>query len=41
MLVSWEEDDYLDPHSIKGIIAEMMACLGPRVADGVVVTLGS
>jgi len=31
-LVSWEEGDYLDPNSIKGVVAELAACLGVDVA---------
>lgn len=31
-LVSWEEGDYLDPNSIKGLVAELAACLGVEVA---------
>ncbi|KAF1358940.1 arginine-tRNA-protein transferase 1 [Lizonia empirigonia] len=39
-LVSWDESDIRQPHSIKGIIGELVACLGPEAASQVVVDLG-
>lgn len=40
-LLSWDDGDVRQPHSIKGIIAELVACLGPEVASqGIVVDLG-
>ncbi|KAH6870786.1 arginine-tRNA-protein transferase, partial [Alternaria rosae] len=39
-LVSWEGSDLKNPRSIKGIIGEMVACMGPEVAWQVVVQLG-
>ncbi|KAK2758282.1 Arginyl-tRNA--protein transferase 1 [Arachnomyces sp. PD_36] len=30
-LVSWEESDIMNPHSLKGIVGELAAVLGPRV----------
>jgi len=35
--VSWGDGSETDPTSIKGIIAEMAACLGPEMAESVVV----
>lgn len=39
-LVSWDNGDLREPHSVKGIIGELVACLGPEVASQVVVDLG-
>ncbi|KAF3008623.1 Arginyl-tRNA--protein transferase 1 [Curvularia kusanoi] len=39
-LVSWDDGDVRDPHSIKGIIGELVACLGPEAASQIVVELG-
>jgi arginine-tRNA-protein transferase len=39
-LVSWGTGSIKDPRSVKGIIAELVACLGPEVAAQVVVALG-
>ncbi|XPS95143.1 Arginyltransferase [Ascochyta lentis] len=39
-LVSWDDGDIRQPHSIKGIIGELVACLGPEAASQVVVDLG-
>ncbi|PVI05842.1 arginine-tRNA-protein transferase 1 [Periconia macrospinosa] len=36
-LMAWEDGDIKDPKSLKGIIAELVACLGPDVAKDVVV----
>lgn len=36
-IVSWDDGSETDPTSIKGIIAEMAACLGPELAESVVV----
>ena len=36
-LAAWEGGDIKDPASLKGIIAELVACLGPDVARQVVV----
>lgn len=39
-LVSWDSSDLRDPHSIKGIIGELVAGMGPEAAWQVVVELG-
>lgn len=39
-LVSWNDGDIRQPHSIKGIIGELVACVGPEVASQIVVDLG-
>ena len=39
-LVSWDSGDLRNPRSIKGIIGELVACLGPEAAWQVVVELG-
>ncbi|KAF1989084.1 arginine-tRNA-protein transferase 1 [Aulographum hederae CBS 113979] len=39
-LMAWESGDATDPQSLKGIIAEMMACVGPEVAREAVVRFG-
>jgi arginine-tRNA-protein transferase len=39
-LVSWDSGDIKDPRSVKGIIGELVACLGPEAAAEVVVELG-
>ena len=39
-LLSWDDGDVRQPHSIKGIIGELVACLGPEVASQIVVDLG-
>lgn len=39
-LVSWDSADLRNPRSIKGIIGELVACLGPEAAWQVVVDLG-
>ncbi|KZM18850.1 arginyltransferase [Ascochyta rabiei] len=39
-LVSWDYGGIRQPHSIKGIIGELVACLGPEAASQVVVDLG-
>lgn len=39
-LVSWETSDIRDSHSIKGIMGELVACIGPEAAWQVVVSLG-
>ncbi|KAH7090212.1 arginine-tRNA-protein transferase 1 [Paraphoma chrysanthemicola] len=39
-LVSWETSDMNNPRSIKGIIAELVACIGPEAAWQIVVELG-
>lgn len=36
-LMAWENGDLRDPHSIKGIIGELVACIGPDVARQVAV----
>lgn len=38
--MSWRSSDIRDPHSVKGIIGELVACLGPEAASKVVVELG-
>lgn len=30
-LVGWEESEMMDPHAIKGIVAEFAACIGPEL----------
>lgn len=39
-LVSWNNAELKNPRSIKGIIGELVACLGPEAAWQVVVELG-
>jgi arginine-tRNA-protein transferase len=39
-LASWENSDIRNPHTVRGIIAEMVACMGPEAAWQVVVELG-
>ena len=39
MLVSWDNKTLLDHTSVKGIIAELAACVGPEVAKEVTVDL--
>ena len=39
-LVSWEEGDWLDPHSIKGAVTELAACLGVEVAGEMCIDFG-
>ncbi|KAM0719537.1 hypothetical protein Q7P37_003667 [Cladosporium fusiforme] len=39
-IVSWQDGSATDPASIKGVIAEFAACLGPELARGVVVNFG-
>jgi arginine-tRNA-protein transferase len=39
-LRSWDKSDLRDPRSMKGIIGELVACLGPEAAWQVVVELG-
>ncbi|KAI8934530.1 hypothetical protein NX059_008229 [Plenodomus lindquistii] len=39
-LVSWDSADLKNPRSIKGIIGELVACLGPEAAWQVIVELG-
>lgn len=39
MLVAWSNSDLRDPRSIKGIIGELVACIGPEVARKIVVDL--
>lgn len=36
--MAWESGDIRDPKSLKGIIAELVACLGADVARQVVVS---
>lgn len=36
-IVSWNQGDELDPTSIKGVVAELAACLGPDLAETVIV----
>ncbi|EMD96300.1 hypothetical protein COCC4DRAFT_184710 [Bipolaris maydis ATCC 48331] len=38
-LVSWDSSDLRDPHSIQGMVGEMVACMGPEVAWQIVVQL--
>jgi arginine-tRNA-protein transferase len=38
--VSWAESDIRDAKSLKGIIGELVACIGPDAAREVVVDLG-
>ncbi|GAB7329473.1 hypothetical protein MBLNU13_g01251t1 [Cladosporium sp. NU13] len=39
-IVSWNDGSETDSSSIKGVIAEFAACLGPELAQGVVVDFG-
>ena len=39
-IVSWHEGSETDASSIKGVIAEFAACLGPELVEGVVVDFG-
>lgn len=39
-IVSWNDGSETDASSIKGVIAEFAACLGPELVAGVVVDLG-
>lgn len=39
-IVSWNDGSETDPSSIKGVIAEFAACLGPELVEGVVVDFG-
>ncbi|KAF2199597.1 arginine-tRNA-protein transferase 1 [Delitschia confertaspora ATCC 74209] len=38
-LVSWEKGNIRDRHSLKGILAELVACVGPEIARQMVVNL--
>lgn len=40
MLVAWDGSSILDHDSIKGLVAELAACVGPDVAKEMVVDLG-
>ncbi|KAF2866165.1 arginine-tRNA-protein transferase [Massariosphaeria phaeospora] len=40
-LIAWDDGDIRDPQSIKGIIAELVACIGPDVARRVVIDFGA
>jgi len=40
-LVSFEDSSPLNPHSLKGLIAEFAACVGPIVAMEMVVKLNT
>jgi arginine-tRNA-protein transferase len=33
--MAWEDGQITDPHSIRGIVGEFVACVGPRVAAAV------
>ena len=37
-LVSWEESDGNDSDSIKGVCAELAACIGPELAQRTAIT---
>ena len=39
-IVSWHDGSETDAASIKGVIAEFAACLGPELVEGVVVDFG-
>ncbi|KAH6618560.1 arginine-tRNA-protein transferase 1 [Boeremia exigua] len=39
-LISWDDGDVRQPHSIKGLIGELIAGMGPETASQVVVDLG-
>lgn len=39
MLVAWDSKTILDHKSIKGLVAELVACVGPEVANKVIVDL--
>jgi arginine-tRNA-protein transferase len=36
--MAWEDGDVKDSRSLKGIVAELVACVGPEVAKQVVIT---
>lgn len=36
-IVTWDDGNEMDPASVKGVIAEFAACLGPELVKGVVV----
>jgi arginine-tRNA-protein transferase len=38
-LVRWEESDIRNPQSIKGIVGELAATLGPELVESSAVTL--
>ena len=38
-IVSWDESDMNNSRSLKGIVAELAAVLGPEVVEGSVVSL--
>jgi arginine-tRNA-protein transferase len=35
--MAWEDGNIKDPTSLKGIVAELVACVGPEVAKQVVI----
>jgi arginine-tRNA-protein transferase len=39
-IVSWHDSSETDSSSIKGVVAEFAACLGPEILEGVVVDFG-
>lgn len=39
MLVVWDENTIRDHDSMKGIVAELVACVGPDVAKEMIVDL--
>lgn len=39
-IVSWTQGDVTDNSSIRGIMAELAACIGPKLASEIVVDLG-
>ena len=40
-LITWDTGAYTDPHSIKGSIAEMTACLGKAVSESTIAVFGA
>jgi len=39
-IVSWHQGGELDPTSIKGVVAELAACLGPELSETIIVDFG-
>jgi len=38
--VGWKEGSFTDKHSIKGVVAELAACVGLDVAREMIVEMG-
>ena len=39
-LRSWAEDDFYDSNSVKGLTAELAACIGPDMVEQTMISLG-